>query len=61
MTRTFDEGVAMTDKYTAPQVYELGTVRELTEQDPALDKVGSSADFLTALLPSLDGRITPDS
>jgi hypothetical protein len=49
----------MMDKYTPPQVFELGTVRELTEQE--LDKVGTSADVLTALVPDLTGTIQPDA
>jgi hypothetical protein len=49
----------MTGEYTPPQVYKLGTVSELTEQE--LDKVGTSADILTALLPDLTGTIQPDA
>jgi hypothetical protein len=44
--------------YSTPKVYTLGTVQELTSQD--LDKVGSSSDFLTLLLPDLNGKIIND-
>jgi hypothetical protein len=46
------------EQYETPQVKLLGTVEELTAQD--LDKVGSIDDFLTLLLPDLDGVILPD-
>lgn len=49
----------MTDKYTSPKVYTLGTVQELTSQE--LDKVGTSSDILTQLLPDLTGKIIPDA
>jgi hypothetical protein len=44
--------------YSTPKVYTLGTVQELTSQE--LDKVGSSSDFLTLLLPDLTGKIVND-
>jgi hypothetical protein len=44
--------------YTPPKVHTLGTVQELTSQE--LDKVGSSSDFLTLLLPDLTGKIVND-
>jgi hypothetical protein len=48
----------MTEPYKAPQVNRLGSVEELTAQE--LDKIGSTADFLTLLLPDLTGVIQPD-
>jgi hypothetical protein len=45
--------------YESPKVYTLGTVQQLTSQE--LDKVGTSADFLTQLLPDLTGKIIPDA
>ncbi len=48
----------MTEPYKAPQIKQLGSVEGLTAQ--SLDKVGSQADFLTLLLPDLDGEIIPD-
>jgi hypothetical protein len=45
--------------YTPPTVTELGSVRDLTLQD--MDKIGKSADFLTRLLPDLNGSIVPDA
>lgn len=48
----------MTDSYTSPKVYTLGTVQALTSQE--LDKIGTSADILTQLLPDLTGDIQPD-
>ena len=45
--------------YEAPALRTIGTVYELTQQE--LDKVGSSADFLTLLLPDLTGKIVPDN
>jgi hypothetical protein len=48
----------MATEYGAPKVYTLGTVQELTSQE--LDKVGTSADILTQLLPDLTGTIIPD-
>jgi hypothetical protein len=44
--------------YESPKVYTLGTVQELTSQE--LDKVGTSSDFLTLLLPDLTGKIIDD-
>ena len=44
--------------YRPPTIETLGSVEELTAQ--SLDKVGSNADFLTSLLPALDGTIRPD-
>ena len=49
----------MKDNYEAPQVRELGSVADLTEQQ--LDKVGSVADVFTPAIPQLDGDILPDS
>ena len=48
----------MTNAYESPKVYTLGTVQELTSQE--LDKVGTSSDFLTLLLPDLTGDIIKD-
>jgi hypothetical protein len=48
----------MAERYEAPSVRDLGSVKELTAQD--LDKVGSLDDFLTPTIPSLDGEILPD-
>jgi hypothetical protein len=45
--------------YESPKVYTLGTVHELTSQE--LDKIGTSSDFLTLLLPDLTGKIGPDA
>ena len=47
----------MKDKYEAPQVRELGSVSELTEQ---FDKVGSVADIFTPAIPLLDGEVKED-
>ena len=44
--------------YESPKIETLGSVQDLTAQE--LDKVGTSADFLTALLPDLTGTIQPD-
>lgn len=49
----------MTDKYESPKVYTLGTVQALTSQE--LDKIGTSADILTQLVPDLTGTIQPDA
>jgi hypothetical protein len=49
----------MSEPYKAPQLKQLGSVEELTAQE--LDKIGSTADFLTLLLPDLDGEILPDN
>lgn len=47
--------------YESPKIETLGSVKDLTAQVPGeLDKIGTSADFLTALLPSLTGKIVPD-
>jgi hypothetical protein len=46
------------EQYSAPQLRSLGSVEEMTNQE--LDKVGSIDDFLTLLLPDLDGVIQPD-
>jgi hypothetical protein len=43
--------------YEAPKVTVLGQFPVLTL---ALDKIGSTPDFLTALIPQLDGSIVPD-
>lgn len=45
-------------KYTAPSVTKLGNVRSLTLQ--SLDKEGSEADFLTPIVPLLDGSFVGD-
>jgi hypothetical protein len=44
--------------YESPKIETLGSVKDLTAQE--LDKVGTSADFLTLLLPDLTGKIIPD-
>lgn len=44
--------------YEAPKVIDLGQFPALTLQ--SLDKIGSTPDFLTALIPQLDGSIVPD-
>ena len=47
--------------YESPKIETLGSVKDLTAQVPGeLDKIGTSADFLTALLPALTGKIVPD-
>jgi hypothetical protein len=46
-------------EYQRPSIQELGSVQSFTMQE--LDKVGSSADFLTELLPALTGIIQPDA
>ena len=43
--------------YEAPKVTEIGQFPVLTL---SLDKIGSSPDFLTQLIPQLDGSIVPD-
>ena len=48
----------MTNAYEAPRISVLGDFAALTLQ--SLDKVGSDPDFLTVLLPDLDGKIGPD-
>jgi hypothetical protein len=45
--------------YSPPTVTELGSLRDLTLQD--LDKIGDKADFLTQLLPDLNGSIIADA
>jgi hypothetical protein len=45
-------------RYEAPKVIDLGQFPVLTQQ--SLDKIGSSPDFLTSLIPQLDGSIVPD-
>lgn len=45
--------------YESPKIETLGSVQDLTAQE--LDKIGSSADFLTLLLPDLTGKIVPDA
>jgi hypothetical protein len=44
--------------YESPKIETLGSVQDLTAQE--LDKVGTSADFLTLLLPDLTGKIQND-
>lgn len=44
--------------YEAPKIAVLGQFPVLTLQ--SLDKIGSSPDFLTDLIPQLDGSIVPD-
>jgi hypothetical protein len=44
--------------YESPKITTLGSLEDLTAQ--VLDKVGSSADFLTPQLPALDGKVQPD-
>lgn len=44
--------------YEAPKVTVLGQFPVLTLQ--SLDKIGGTPDFLTALVPQLDGSIVPD-
>ena len=44
--------------YESPKIETLGSVQDLTAQE--LDKVGTSADFLTLLLPDLTGKIIND-
>ena len=44
--------------YEAPKVTVLGQFPVLTLQ--SLDKIGSAPDFLTNLIPQLDGSIVPD-
>jgi hypothetical protein len=47
----------ITKAYEAPKVTVLGQFPVLTLND---DKIGSTPDFLTALIPTLDGSIVPD-
>jgi hypothetical protein len=42
-------------RYEAPKIIDLGQFPALTLQ--SLDKIGSAPDFLTALIPQLDGTI----
>ena len=44
--------------YEAPKVTVLGQFPVLTL---SLDKIGSNPDFLTQLIPQLDGSIVPDN
>jgi hypothetical protein len=44
-------------EYQAPEIRVLGTVEELTR---SLDKIGAEPDFLTPIIPALDGSIVPD-
>jgi hypothetical protein len=44
--------------YESPKIETLGSVQDLTAQE--LDKIGTSADILTELLPDLTGKIVPD-
>jgi hypothetical protein len=46
----------MVEGYEAPEVRDLGSVKELTAQ---FDKIGSVDDVLTPVL-GLDGEIIPD-
>jgi hypothetical protein len=48
----------MPSEYSSPKVYNLGSVKDLTSQE--LDKVGTSSDIATLLLPNLTGVIQPD-
>jgi hypothetical protein len=48
----------MNEPYEAPRLAVLGEFSALTLQ--SLDKVGPDADFLTELLPDLDGKIQSD-
>jgi hypothetical protein len=50
---------AIKKAYEAPKVTVLGQFPALT-LNGSLDKIGSSPDFLTALIPQLDGSIVPD-
>jgi hypothetical protein len=47
----------MATAYEAPRIWVLGDFFALTQ---SLDKVGSEPDFLTLLIPDLDGKIGPD-
>jgi hypothetical protein len=44
--------------YESPQILVLGSVEALTLQQ--LDKIGDKPDFLTPIIPQLDGSIVPD-
>ena len=43
--------------YESPRVFELGTVRELTHENPTIDKCGGSADnaYPETLRPLFEG------
>ncbi|MEA2126351.1 MAG: hypothetical protein QOI80_3133 [Solirubrobacteraceae bacterium] len=43
-------------EYKAPEVSSLGSVEEMTEQ---LNKIGSTADQYTQVVPILVGTVTP--
>ncbi len=43
--------------WASPQLTRYGTIEELTGQ--SFDKVGTSFDYFTELLPSIDGSIIP--
>jgi hypothetical protein len=47
----------MEKEYEAPRISVLGQFPALTQ---SLNKVGPNDDFLTALVPQLDGSIVPD-
>lgn len=44
-------------EYQAPKVYELGSVKELTQENPTIDKCGGSSDaaYPTLLRPLFEG------
>ena len=46
------------ENYEAPKLTVVGSVHGITLQE--LDKIGTSEDFLTQLLPNLTGEIVPD-
>jgi hypothetical protein len=56
--RAWEEVSGIKKGYEAPKVIDLGQFPVLTLQ--SLDKIGSSPDFLTSLIPQLDGSIVPD-
>jgi hypothetical protein len=43
--------------YEAPKITVIGQFPVLTQ---SLDKIGQTPDFLTDLIPQLDGSIVPD-
>ena len=47
----------MKDGYEAPKIAVLGQFPALTLD---LDKIGSTPDFVTNLIPQLNGSIVPD-
>jgi len=49
----------MKNGYEAPKLAVLGQFPTLT-LNGSLDKIGSTPDFVTALIPDLDGSIVPD-